>query len=151
MQKARLNNSLGGFTLLEMLLTIAMVALLAGLSVPVYQSFQVKNDIDVAVNITAQTMRRAQALSRAMDGDTTWGIYVQSGTITMFQGASYGGRDATYDEDFDIASIIAPSGLTEVVYDKLTGDPQSTGTLTLTSTASQTRTITINEKGTISY
>jgi len=140
-----------GFTMIELLMSIALITLIAGIGIPVYQSFQVKNDLDVATNNWVQTLRRAQTLSEAMDGDSTWGAKIQSGSIILFKGSSYALRDTTYDENFDMPSALTPSGLSEVVFDKLTGFPQTTGTTTLTTTTNETRTITINSKGILNY
>ena len=140
-----------GFTLLEVLLSVAIIGLIAGLGTPIYQSFQVRNDLDVATNTVAGSLRRAQVLSQAVDGDTSWGLYVQSGAITLFQGLSYVSRDASFDEVFDLPRSITPSGISEIVYNKFTGEPKTIGTVTLTSNANETRNVTINEKGTIVY
>ncbi len=140
-----------GFTLLEILMSIALITVVAGIGVPVYQSFQVKNDLDVAVNSWAQALIRAQALSRATDGDSTWGAGIQSGNLTLFKGTSFALRDTAYDEVFDIAGSITPSGLTEIVFAKFSGLPQSTGTTTLTSSTNEVRAIAINSKGMVSY
>ena len=140
-----------GFTLIELLLSIAVIILIAGMSAPVYQSFQVRNDLDIATVATAQSLRRAQILSQAVDGDTSWGVKVQTGSSVLFKGANYATRDTVYDEIFDVPESIAPSDVSEIVFTKFTGLPQTTGTIIYTSNANETRTITINVEGTISY
>lgn len=140
-----------GFTLIELLLSIAVITLIAGMSAPVYQSFQVRNDLDIATVATAQNLRRAETLATAVDGDTSWGIKVQSGSITLFKGTSYAARDVAFDESFDLPESLTPSGVSEVVFAKFTGLPQTTGTITYTSNANETRNITINAKGMVSY
>jgi len=140
-----------GFTLLEILLSIAVISLIAGISIPIYQSFQVRNDLDIATVEIAQSLRRAQILSQAVDGDTSWGVSVQSASITLFKGTSYAARDTAFDELFDVPTSITPSGVSEIVFSKFFGNPQTIGTVTLTSNANETRTITINEKGMVSY
>lgn len=139
-----------GFTLLEVILSLAIVAILTGLSLPVYRTLMIKNDLDTAAVTIAQSLRRAQTLSQAVDGNTSWGVKVQSGSITLFKGTSYASRDSSFDETFDTPGSISFSGVQEVVFSKFSGEAQTTGTATLAS-ESDTRSITINSKGVISY
>ncbi len=140
-----------GFTLVEMLLSIAAMSIIAGISIPLYQSFQNRNDLDIATVTLAQSMRRAGALAQASDGDASWGIAVATGTITLFKGGSYAARDAAYDESYAMPENIAVSGLSEAVFAKFTGMPVGTGTTVFTSVNNETRSITLNAKGTVSY
>ena len=140
-----------GFTLVEMALSLALLGIIFGIAAPYYQSFQVRNDLDIATNTIVQSLRRAQTLSQAGDGDMNWGVYVQVGSIIIFKGASYILRDVSYDEISNLPPSIESSGIAEVVFSKLYGIPQSTGTFTLTSTANETRNIIINEKGMVNF
>ncbi len=140
-----------GFTLIEMLLSIAALSIIAGIGVPVYQSLQVQSDLDIAATTLAQNYRRAQTLAQASDGDTMWGINVGSGYVTLFKGASYASRDSSYDENSDLPASVTPSGVSEVVFTKFSGFPQTTGTTTLTSVGGGVRDIHINAKGTVTY
>jgi len=140
-----------GFTLLEVLLVVLLVGLLAGIGIPVYHALQTRNDLDIAQAAAAQNLRRAQVLASAADGDTSWGVRVQTGSVVVFKGASFAGRDQNYDETFEISSSIVPSGLAEIVFSKYAGLPQSIGTITLTSAANEQRVITINSKGMVGY
>lgn len=144
-------NRNAGFTLIEMLLSVAVITLIAGTSAPVYQSFQVRNDLDIVTVSTVHSLRRAQVLSQSIEGDTSWGVKTQSGSLILFKGTSFAGRDTMFDELFSIPTSITPSGVSEIVFDKLTGFPQTTGTITFTSNANETKTITINAKGMVNY
>lgn len=139
-----------GFTLLELLLSVAVISALAGLSLPVYRTLLQKNDLDIAAVTIAQSLRRSQMMSQAVDGNTTWGVKIQSGSIVLFKGASYAARDTTFDETFDVPTSIGVSGTTEYVFSKLTGLPQATGTVNL-STESDARAVTLNAKGMVNY
>ncbi len=140
-----------GFSLVELLLVVAVIGLLTALSLPVYQTFQVKNDLAVATTTVGQSLRRAQLLAQAVADDNTWGVMIQSGSIVLFQGTSYSARDTTEDEIFTLPASITPTGQTEIVFNKLTGLPQTTGTTTLTTSTNETATIAINNQGTVTY
>lgn len=144
------SNNNRGFTLLEVLLSVAIIGILAGLSIPVFRTMLTKNDLDIATVTTAQTLRRAQILSQAVDGDTSWGLKVQSGNITLFKGTSFATRDNNFDETFEMPNTIGMSGTIEIVFAKFTGFPQTAGVINL-STASDSRSVTINEKGMVDY
>jgi prepilin-type N-terminal cleavage/methylation domain-containing protein len=141
-----------GFTLLEMLLSIAIIVMIVGLSLPVYQSFQSRNDLDVATQSVADMLRRAQSYSRGVSGDSTWGVHMQNGSATLFKGSNYAGRATGFDETTTIPSTFSLSGITDVVFTKFTAAPSTTGTVTVTGvSANDTRTVTINAKGMVSY
>lgn len=141
-----------GFTLVEMILAIAMLFVLFGIASPFYQKYQSKNDLDLAVISVAQNLRRAQTLAQGMDANSDWGLYLQSGNMTVFQGTSYATRNSIFDEVISAPSVIVPSGLSEIVFTKFTGLPASVGTVTLTNTSiNEVKNITINSKGMVDY
>src|SRR3990167_8395347 len=107
-----------GFTMIELLLSISIIAIIAGMSAPIYQAFQVRNDLDIATVSIVQSLRRAQILSEAVDGDSSWGVKVQSGSIILFKGVNYATRDINFDEKFDVSASITPSGVSEVAFTK---------------------------------
>ena len=148
---ARTKCVLPGFTMIELVLSITVMMVLAGLALPVYQSFQNKNDLDLSAMYLAQLMRRAEVLAGAADGDSAWGVKIQSGSIVLFEGTSYALRDTTRDETISISNSVTGSGLTEVVFSKVTGLPQTTGTTTFTSASGEVITVAINSKGAVSY
>jgi prepilin-type N-terminal cleavage/methylation domain-containing protein len=146
--KAKANK---GFTLIEIMLVVALMVAIGGISVPVYQTFQVKNNVDVAAYTIARTLQRAQVLSQAGTNDSTWGVHIASGSATLFSGADFASRDVTLDELSDISTNIVPTGISDIVYSKLLGEPQTTGNVILTTSNNDTRTIAINAKGMIEY
>lgn len=140
-----------GFTLIEILLSLACIALISVISIPIYQSFQVRNDLNIASNTIVQSLRRAQVLSQSFSDSDISGLKIQSGSIVVFRGASYSLRDATLDEIFDLPTSIVPTGIGEIIFSKLLGLPNLTGNIVLTSYINESKTITINEKGIVTY
>lgn len=140
-----------GFTLLEVLLSVAIIALLTGLSMPVYETFMRRNDLDLTAQQLAASLRRAQTFARGVNRDSAWSVEIQPSAITLFQGTNFASRTQAYDEVVAIPPSITVSGLSEVQFTKLQATPNTTGSITLTSSANATRTVTINAKGMVEY
>ncbi len=140
-----------GFSLVEMLLSVSIIAMLVGITAPLYVGFVARNDLDIAAQNAAGALRRAQTFARGQNGDSQWGVAIASSQIVLYKGTSYAARDTTYDEAISIPSSITPSGLTEVNFAKLSATPSTTGSITLTSTTTKVRTVTINAKGMVDY
>lgn len=143
--------SLRGFTITEVLLSVVLLGMIAGMSVPFYRSYLDRNELDQTTMTLAQTMRRAQFMSIAQDGDSAWGVKVSSSSILLFKGASYLTRDQTQDESTTLAPTVSFSGMSEVVFQKGNGVPSTTGTSTFISNNGEIRNVTINQKGMVSY
>lgn len=137
--------------MVEMVLSIALLTLIVGMTLPAFRTFSIRNDLDIAVNQIVQNLYRAQTLSQIGDGDINWGVHMATGSILVYKGASFASRDMTYDEITDISPSIAITGVVDVTFSKFTGLPQTTGTTTLTSTANEIRNVTINAKGMVNY
>ncbi len=140
-----------GFTLPEVLLSLTLLSIIGAMTIPMYRTFMVRNDLDTAATTVAHSLRRAQALSISGSGDTTWGVRVGVGSILIYKGSSYISRDPQFDENTSIPTTIVPTGINEVNFSKVLGVPSATGTFILTSQANETRTITINQKGMVEY
>ncbi len=140
-----------GFSILEIALVVVILGIIAAFGMPVFNSSKIKNDLEIANANVVHSLRRAQALSQAMENDSTWGVYVTTSKAIIFQGSSYDTRDADFDESLEILSSFGLSGLDEVVFQKLTGNTSSTGSIVISSTNNESKTITINEQGTVSY
>lgn len=142
-----------GFTLIELLLSVTIIGLLAGLSLPVYESFTRRNDLDITVQGVVATLRRAETYARAVHSDSAWSVEIQGATVTLFQGTNFASRNPDFDETYALPGSIVPSGATEVQFAKWSAVPNVTGAnvITLTSSTNDTRTISINAKGVVDY
>jgi prepilin-type N-terminal cleavage/methylation domain-containing protein len=140
-----------GFTLVEMLLSISVIAVLAGLSLPAYASLQTHTDLSATSQNVAGALRRAQTYARGVSGDSQWGVRVQPDSITVFRGTDYASRNPDFDEVTSIPGSITPSGTSEVVFSRLSGLPPAGGFIVLTANTSAVKTVTFNAKGTVDY
>lgn len=134
-----------------MLLCVTIIGMLMGLSVPVYEIFVRRNDLNLTKQGIGMMLQRAETYARAVNGDSAWSVEIQSSTVTLFQGTTFATRNTAYDETLAIPGSMSPSGLSEVQFAKLTALPNTTGSITLTSTSNDVNTVTINAKGTVNY
>ncbi|KKU20067.1 MAG: hypothetical protein UX30_C0004G0015 [Candidatus Saccharibacteria bacterium GW2011_GWA2_46_10] len=133
------------FTAIETAITIAIVGITAGISVPMYRNFLIKNELDLASGQMVQAMRSAQIRSQSGTEDSKWGVFAPDGTV--FRGESYETRDSAYDDAYPLPPSITVSGLMEVTFDRLDGVPEQTGTVTLTAVNGESRSIAVNSNG----
>lgn len=140
-----------GLTLVELLLTVSLTTIIAGTMGPSYISYLYASELDTAVATTARAAKRAQALSQAIKENSTWGIYAQKGSITVFKGTDFASREVIYDEANPIPDAVKISGLSQIVYSKLYGEPGTSGNINFTGRNNKTRTLSINSKGTVNY
>ncbi len=141
----------GGFTLVELLLSVTIIGILTALSLPVYETFARRNDLDLTAQSVAGALRRAQVYARGNNYDSNWGVKFQSGSATLYRGTSYATRTSGFDETTTIPGTVSVSGLDDIQFAKLTGTPSATGTLTLTSTTNDSRAISLNAEGMVNY
>ena len=107
--------------------------------------------METTVVTVAHSLRRAQSLSQSMEGDATWGVYIDNGQVVIFQGDDHATRSTDFDEVYNMPNQIRSDGQYEIVFSKLEGLPSFTGTITLISNSDETKIININSQGTVSY
>lgn len=140
-----------GFTLIEVLLSVTIISMLVGISLPVYETYARRNDLEITTQGTVAMLRRAAIYARAVNDDSAWGVRVESTKVTLFQGTNFATRDTAVDEVLLIPGSITPSGLTEIQFAKVSALPNTTGSITMISSTNDTRTVTINAKGTVDF
>lgn len=133
-----------GFALLEVVLVVGLVGAVAGVGIPLYRDYQIRNDLNLATEQVTQGLARARLRSQAAENDAAWGFYAPAGVL--YKGASYATRDTDYDETYPMPSTIKIQGLLEVNYGKIAGTPNTTGNITLTTINDETRNVLIEVK-----
>lgn len=139
-------NFIGGFTLIELLLTITIVLILGGMTSPFLARFLTQNNVSNVNEQMSGQIRKAQIYSMMSKKNGSWGVTVNNGKIVLFQGSTFNSRDSALDEIFNLSPNIIISGLTEIVFKKVTGLPNTTQTITISGNG-QTKTIIVNSQG----
>jgi type II secretory pathway pseudopilin PulG len=112
-----------GFTAIEMVMTVGLMSMTAGLVVPMVREYQMYTDIDTASQHLVQAIRTAELQSQSGKFDTAWGVYVPDGIL--FAGESYALRNDDHDSVFVIPQNISIHGPTELSFARITGFPKN--------------------------
>ena len=136
---------------MEIMLSIALLTVIAGMGLPFYHNLQTRTTQDNAAFRLTQMSRRAQDLSQGIKTDAAWGIYIGDQYITLFRGTDYSTRDPDYDETYKIPAEINFTGDQEYVYSKLDGRLPSSVSIGVEAPEEETMDININQAGMIEY
>lgn len=136
-----------GFTAVETLLTLGIIAITAGVSAPLYRTYQLRSDLDTAIEQSKHALERAQVLARAGQNDSLWGYAASEGIL--FQGEAFAIREPALDELYVIPGTVRVSGLTEVVFQRVSGEPIVTGDIVYEAGNGERRVISVTAEGTL--
>lgn len=161
------NKTKRGFTLLELLIVLAMLSVLITSSVFVTYGFFVRTQVDNTVLVLVETLRRAQTISRNAVEDSAWGLKINEDTLVLFKANDGDGdgnpdsysqtstRDTSFDKQYYLPGEVEidNTGQVEIIFNKITGEPRIGGVLTIqiNSSSSYSRQVQINPLGTIDY
>ncbi len=138
-----------GFTLLEMMLSVALLSLVFGMSYTLYTNVAYQNELDQAARSSQALLRKAALYSGAVNDDSQWGVRFMPTEAVLFKGGSYAARDTVYDEVVSLEGA-ATGGDLEYVFNKVSGEPEAPGITTLSNQATaESLQIIVNEKGLI--
>ncbi len=140
-----------GYTLIEIILFLSFFSILAAISIPSYEYFRSRNDLDLAAAAAAQTIRRAEILAINGANDSAWCVHFENQTLLIYAGMDYLNRDQSRDELIELpgSAIFQNSG--DLIFSKLTGLPAVPMTLELKSSSNEIITLVINDKGMVEY
>jgi prepilin-type N-terminal cleavage/methylation domain-containing protein len=136
-------NSQKGFTLIEMILVVAIISILGALSATFYSRFLNQNAVANASDQLALQLRKAQVYSMVSKQGTNWGVKLQSGKIILYANGNSG-----FDESFSINPSTQISGFTQVQFTKGSGLPDQTPIILISDQNNQ-ETISINTQGAV--
>jgi type II secretory pathway pseudopilin PulG len=139
-----------GFSIIELILVIALTFTLGLLIFPISISLLRSQTLEETTELLAGVLRRAELQAMYEKHDSAFGVKVLEGSYVLFEGGSYADRNADEDEVFSLASSVALGGLDEVVFLKRTGTPDTDGLITL-GLGNQQNVIDVNYAGTITY
>lgn len=134
-----------GFTLVEIAISIGVIAVITTVAVPEAMKYHYRTDLDTAVTQTVQAIGVAQSYAVNGKNASSWGISTAVGIV--FQGEDFASRDTTQDVSFPVPPSVIVTGLLETYFSAPYGVPHPAGIIVLTSKSGMQRSIRINESG----
>jgi prepilin-type N-terminal cleavage/methylation domain-containing protein len=137
------------FTLLEILVSIAIGLIMIGTVIWYTVSFARNRNLDAAVDITVTYLRTAAMRSMQSEGNVPHGVSFSDGNITLFRGDSYASRLVSFDSVSSKPDYVSVTGIGEVVFSKQAAAPSVSGNITI-SNGRKSVVITVYPSGAIS-
>ncbi len=140
-----------GFTLVELLIAVALIIMFSSLTLPVGFNFFQESTLRDQVRNLETSLRKAQAVAISGRGNANAGIKITRNSYIIFEGESYRDRRSSLDIVIPFPVSVVPSGNDEIVFRKSTGrliSPANNALISI-SFGSHTKQISINSHGKI--
>ena len=132
-----------GYTVVELLLVIAIVLVLGAAAAPFLSRFYLQVNLDTTEQMLVSSIRKAQDYS--MDGKTgsVWGICLNGSAIRIYTGTC---ASPIIHEDYSVPSTVTVSGLSTITFSTGRGEPSATISAVVSSQIGS-HTVQINTAG----
>ncbi len=143
-----------GYSYLQILLVVALLAILAAVASPYYVSWQQQQRVQSTTLLLISDLQNAQTKAMQRYYNDTWGIHINDSAkaYTVFHGSSYSAMDSNnYAVTYPSSVSLSPNQ--DIVFSPSSGALASASSVTITVTsasiATETQTIYINAQGLI--
>lgn len=135
-----------GFSLIELLLVIAIIGIIALATTPFLSSFVRRTTATTTADIVTSTLRKAYLYTVSSKNGDNWSACYTSNVIRLFRGGSC--ASPTNFEDYVVPTSVTVSGFSSVTFQAPRGEPSTTLSITVSNNL-ESKTITLNEVGMI--
>ena len=144
-----------GFTLIETIVALAVLALLATVIASGLSSFREAAALNQAVDETLELLREARSKALASEGAVEYGVHFEATRVTLFRTGLFDPVDpaniaVVLPTAVTIVSINLSTTTGNVVFERLTGETFAAGAVTFTASRSgATRRIEVLPSGAV--
>ena len=147
-----------GFTFIEILIVLVIITAISSIIAASLLSYTAHQALLGTTGIIIGELQDARSRTLSSQGGFQYGVHFQNDQTVLFKGATYNSADSTnevtaFDSRMQIETISLSGGSVDVVFDRLTGETASPGTVKVSVRSDPTvyKTITIQKTGLISY
>jgi prepilin-type N-terminal cleavage/methylation domain-containing protein len=130
-----------GFTAMEILVVLAIFLLLVSVSLTAFYGRKQVANIDRDAENVLTYLQKARNQTVSSVDNSSFGVRFSSSTAVLFKGTSYTASSTQSTFSYGsgvVVSVSLAGGATQLYFQRLTGEPSATGTITFTSNTSTT-------------
>jgi prepilin-type N-terminal cleavage/methylation domain-containing protein len=118
-----------GFSVIELLATIAILGLLFALSLVSFSRFNRREAVSANASALAASLRDARARTLASVAGSQYGVKVDADRFTFFQGSAFSSSTKTNISYMYASGVKASSSISTLVFERVTGNSSASGTI----------------------
>jgi prepilin-type N-terminal cleavage/methylation domain-containing protein len=147
-------NNKKGFTIIEILIVLSILTLISFITFGFFVDYRKSQGTTQDVELIASLLYKARSDAISSNGSSDYGVHFASSTATTFKGTTYNPSDPvnqvfSFTAGNFLSIISLTSGGVDVVFNKLTGETNQPGSLTLTTADGSVKVITVYQTGLI--
>lgn len=133
------------FTVLELIVVMAIFMVLIGISVPPLVNYMFANQVEVAGQELTHVLRRAQSYAAMQIQDSSWTVALNA----VDDKYTFDSTEYLLPGSVSFGTVSLNGGGSDLVFDQLTGETSTYGTVTLVGSNGDSFTVTINQIGNV--
>jgi prepilin-type N-terminal cleavage/methylation domain-containing protein len=127
-----------GFSLIELLIVISITMILGGIAFVSADRILNYNSIEGQAQSIRSQIERARIYTLASKNNSSFGVVFSTSTARVFQGTTFVSASSSdqvmyLDTGNNIINITLAGGGNTIYFNKITGEPNATGTITITA------------------
>ncbi|MCK9578128.1 prepilin-type N-terminal cleavage/methylation domain-containing protein [bacterium] len=132
------------FTMIELILSIALLAIVVGFSIPLFPQYG-RTNMQINSGLVVDSIRSAQFFSLSQKDDSDWCVYMKEGSILI----NKKNIDEAFAKSIEISESISFSGINNICFD-YKGFPDKDGEIILNE-GKNSKVFLLNKNGVLDY
>lgn len=144
-----------GFALLEVIFAVVVIGIIGAIIFSPLSSFKNSQLLRGTTENVLAVIEESRSLTLSSHESNQYGIHLETDSITLFTGPTYllndpSNRVSSVESGVSISSWALQGGGDDIIFERLTGETEQYGTITVTLSTGVSKTITVSRLGNVS-